>query len=223
MDDDQNKYDELIQKAYEKAPPYVREYVSSADFENFLKGLQVRFKLPAETASAAAFEITLALLGFTPPKNLPAYLEADARVPEETMDALMAALEEEVFGPLLKRAAPAGERKDAPVVAAPAPINRLSNVPAPAKPPVPIPPVPAPVLAPPSPAPVASAKPPAPKPFGTDVSAPIVKPAAPVTPPVVAPAPLAPVKTRPGETGASLPPRSASAPGTIDPYREVPE
>ena len=223
--------DDAIQEAWNDAPPYVREMLASAEFQNFLKGLEMRFKLSPNSASAASYEIFLALLGFTNPKELPAYLQAYALVPDSAMDALITALDTEVFGPLRKEAGVAKEAEAK--LAEPQPINRLSKTPLPKDLLIPATSkgssIPASVIVPPATPPVpaptlASVKIPVPKPFGSDLAAPLVKVVAPPpTPPVVAEPPLIPVKKRPGETGVSLPPKSASAGAKLDPYREMPE
>ncbi|MBP9816539.1 MAG: hypothetical protein KBD05_00715 [Candidatus Pacebacteria bacterium] len=224
-------HDEVIQEAWDRAPSYVRETLTSAEFQNFLKSLEVRFKIPADIAGAAAYEIYLALLGITKPKELPVYLEVDARVPNSAMDALVTALDAEVFAPLLEKAGVTKQPKAKADLPEPPPINRLSKTPLPKDLPSPATPKvsPTPAVVPPAapavPAPsLAEVKIPVPKPFGTDIAAPLIKSVTPPpAPPVVAEPPLVPVKKRPGETGVSLPPKSASAGTKLDPYREAPE
>ncbi len=218
-------YDEAIQEAWDAAPPYVREMLASAEFQNFLKSFEVRFKISPDSAGAASYEVVIALLGITRPEQLPAALAAYALVPDSKMDALITALDEEVFAPLLEKAGVTKQPKTNSELPEPPPINRLSKAPpskdlpgsAASKAPQ------APASVPPAAPALDAVKIPVPKPFGADLAAPLVKVVAPPAPPVVAEPPLIPIKKRPGETGVSLPPKSASAGARLDPYREMPE
>lgn len=219
MDNDQ-RYIEIFTQAYDRAPKQVQQYLSSGEFEVFLKRLKDQFRLSDGMAGDAGNEILMSILNIVDPKELAVGLEVDAHIPEELLDPMLDEIRKAIFGPLREKmekdgVIPAAKPADVP---APAPINRLT----PAAKPTPVTPVVPPA---PAAAPVAAvvAKPPVPKPFGADVAAPLVKAAAPIASPMPPTPPSIALKTRPGESAGPLSPKKVPSLSKMDPYREMPD
>lgn len=86
--------------AFNTAPPYIQNFISSGKYAQFMEQLRTRFNLHADIVSDVSNEITMTMLGLIEPQELPGNLKTEAKVPEELIKPIVEEVNRAVFLPL---------------------------------------------------------------------------------------------------------------------------
>lgn len=235
---DDAKIEEHISTLLAALPKTVRDFMTGKEFGAVVSLLSKKYQLHADQAGQFHQALIFLMLGVYSPDRFVNKLE-DEKFPEETVEGILADLNERVFAPLRKAQRTAEQKASAaapaarkPLANVPAPLGAPGAAPVPPAAPRPAPPAPAPVVVPAAPAVSVAPAAPMPSPAPVMPAEPLMRtmahdveamngprpapqtPAAPSAPAVsVAPAAPAPVSETPSAWAAPVAaPRSETPP-----------
>lgn len=93
----------LVKERAALLPEPIKETILSGAVERTIEKMIASFGLHIDVADAIANEVTLSLLGFTEPTELPEHLKAETALDEKSIMRIIQFLNTELYGPLVEK------------------------------------------------------------------------------------------------------------------------